>query len=248
MKKLILLGLSLCLASAGFATELLVKYPPLTAEETLEWAYRTATWFEKEIKAGRTEEALAELQKAPQWKLTSESWKVLKEDIEDANILKQLESFQNRDFTEPDIVEYFTKVGKISMNPWAIGAVVVKHAEEVSSTPWNKGSVADYRLVVTFHCEKKIYSSHAFFPSALNKPILDKIKDDTGKRYMWNQCNLVRKSGKAVWMDAVTKNPLPMHEAKMDGILVPVGDTGYQVGMVNRNLKRSIAELNALIK
>lgn len=244
MNKIIILGLLLGLAWNGFAKELQVKYPPLTAQESMQWAFRAAEWLAQEVEAGRFQEAIESLKQAPKFKMTESGWQALVEELNDPNLIAHLEIFRGQPFEEFKAFSYIFP--NFPETAWDIVVAMLRKSEEVFSPLFNKGSLADYRFVISLECEKNHYLSHALLPHIVGHPIIDITKDDNGKRYIWDLCNHVLSTGKPVWMEAFAQY-FKFHRTQMYLFIVPVGDTNYQIITINRKLDESLDTLNAMI-
>ncbi len=230
------------------AQELLVKYPPMTAEEMVEMAEEAAEYFRQKIAEGKTEEALIEFNQSPRFSMTEEGWKQLEKKVGDPALIEKLKFLKEGEFEETaDLLSQLNKlVGKAKAPE--LRTIILKSAEEVFSPRWGKGSLLDYRFVITYNCDKNIHTSHPFLHGFVNKPAIDRLKDAKGYLYIYDLCNKVQQTNKGTWIEAW--QPVPGKARSRPGRMVeymtPVKGTPYQVGIISRSVTKSIEELNAM--
>lgn len=231
------------------AKELLVKYPPMTKEEMVALAEKAARYMENKIQEGKVDEALEEFNLSPRFQVKSDGWNKLKQ-IYDKETIKKLDFLNDWEFDEytellNKLNEAFGKEAAAEMRK-----TILRYADEVFSTAWAKGSLEDYRFIVSYNCEKNIHTSHPTLKFIINKPVIDRLKDLKGKRYVYELCNKVLRKGKGTWVEAWQPFPGKAENegSRMVAYMTPVRQSSYQIGIISRNIVESIEVLDALVK
>ncbi len=238
----LILILALCFwVTSVFAFDKIVKYPPMTAREVQTVIGEAAEWFAKMISEGKEQEALAILSQPPQFKLSEDAWRRLKK-VLNPEVLQTILPLKGIEFEEGKNLIPILQEKKIP-NLWIVVKLVLQHADEVFSNRWNKGSVMDYRFVVSFNCKKNLHVTHALVPQATQIKI-NAIKSINGKYYIWEECNkLLSGEVDSWWTHAPAVNPFNLPE-NMYIFMRQVKDSDYQVGTVVRHITKSENELN----
>lgn len=230
-----------------------VRHPMLNTNEMIVMAEKASDYFDEMIKVGKEAEALKEFNRPPMFRMSNQSWKTLKEDLneEDIEKLSFMKSDNYREFAEyqdlyKDLEPLFGKVERFN-----IGRIILKHAEEVVTPKWTTGTGFDWRFVLVYNCDKNIIAAHPLLPGFVNKPMLDKLKDNSGNEYVVKLCENLKQNNNAQW--SVGNFPIlgkEKGESPMWVYMTPVKDTDYQIGVFSRVLDTDdtdIEQLNQLV-
>ncbi len=213
----------------------------MTALEVQTVIGEAAEWFAKMIKEGKEEEALKILAQAPRFKLSNKAWIQLEKVLE-STAIQAILPLKNMEFEEGrDLIPKLR--GKNIPNLWNVVKLVLQHADEVFSTRWNKGSIMDYRFVISYNCKKNAHVTHALLPQ-FKQVKANALQSINGKYYVWEVCNKLRNGDlDSWWIYAPTVNPFNLPKS-MFIFMKQVKGSDYQIGTVVRHITKSEDELN----